>query len=248
MPVMKPGQSGSMIRSAVVLEMSDVEAHAQRVLTDAHDRAAAAIDEAERKARHLTANADQIGRTEGYERGLAEGRADGLVQGRGEALQGAQVDFAALATRWAQTLDQWEARRDGMLDEAREDVLRFAFALAERIVHRLVRADPAIVRDQLIEALKHLARPTALQISVHPEDRSTIAAVMPEVTAALGRSAHVHLHDDPALERGGCVLATAGGYVDASIATQLDRLAEALLREGRLIERAPAEPRGDAGS
>jgi hypothetical protein len=36
-------------------------------------------------------------------------------------------------------------------------------------------------------------------------------------------------------------VATAGGYVDASLATQLDRMAEALLREGRLIERPPLD-------
>lgn len=240
MPVMKPGHSGSLLRTAVVLDMGDVEAHAQRVLTDAHERAAAIIDDAERKAAHLTANAEQIGHGQGHARGLAEGLEQGGRQGREQALQEGRAELAQLAKRWDEAVLDWEARRDRLFDDAREEVLRFAFALGERIVHRLVRADPDIVRDQMIAALKHLSRPTALQISVHPDDRPVIEAVMPEVASALGRGTHVHLHDDHSIDRGGCVVASAGGYVDASLATQLDRMAEALLREGRLIERPPA--------
>lgn len=242
MPVMKPGHPGSLLRTAVVLDMGDVEAHAQRVLTEAHDRAAAIIDEAERKAAHLTANAEQIGHAQGLASGMAEGLAQGRREGREQALQEGRAELAEMSKRWTESIIDWDARRDRLFDEAREDVLRFAFAMGERIVHRLIRADAEIVRDQMIAALKHLSRPTALQISVHPDDRAVIETVLPEVAAALGRGTHVHLHDDPSIDRGGCVVATAGGYVDASLATQLDRMAEALLREGRLIERPPMRP------
>jgi flagellar assembly protein FliH len=147
----------------------------------------------------------------------------------------------AMSQRWLAAIDQWENRRERMHAEACEDVLRFAFALGERVVHRLLRVDPSIVRDQMAVALRSLGRPSGLQISINPDDRGLIEQALPDVKSALGRTAHVHLHDDPAVERGGCVLATTGGYVDATIDTQLDRLAEALLREGRLITRtAPA--------
>lgn len=231
-----------MLRTAVVLDMGDVEAHAQGVLTEAHERAAAVLDESTRKAAHLTANADQLGHAQGYARGLAQGLEQGRREGREQALDEARTELKQLAKRWTQAIDDWEARRERLLEEARDDVLRFAFALGERIVHRLVRADPSIVRDQLIEALKRLSRPSALQVSVHPDDRAVIDQVLPEVASALGRSAHVHVYDDPTIDRGGCVVATAGGYVDASLITQLDRMAEALLREGRLIERAGGAP------
>jgi flagellar assembly protein FliH len=229
----------------MVLELSDVEAHAHRVLTDAHDRATNAVEEAERLARHLTANADHKGYADGHARGMAEGRAEGMRAGREEALQQTRAETQELTQRWLAAIEQWEARRERLHADAREDVLRFAFALGERIVHRLVRVDPTIVRDQMTAALKLLSRPSALQISVHPDDRGVIEEVLPEVKTALGRSAHVHLHDDPAIERGGCVLGTACGYVDASIETQLDRLAEALLRNGRLIMQQ-GRPRSDA--
>jgi flagellar assembly protein FliH len=240
MPVMKPGQSGSTLRSAVVLEMGDVEAHAQRVLSEAHDRAAATLGEADHRARAMTARADEMGRAAGYARGLEEGREAGIRAGREEALQQARGEAAALAERWHAALLEWEASRQRMHDEAREDVLKFAFALAERITHRLLRADSSIVRDQLLNALRLVTRPTSLQITVHPQDRALVQRIMPEICEAIGHSTEVRLQDDPQLARGGCVLATRGGYVDASIASQLDRMAEALLREGRLIEAAPS--------
>ena len=72
---------------------------------------------------------------------------------------------------------------------------------------------------------------------MHPRDRAAIEQILPEISAALGQSVHVHLHEDAAIGRGGCVVATINGHVDATIAMQLDRLAAALLRDGRLIER-----------
>jgi flagellar assembly protein FliH len=225
---------------ALVLDMGDVEAQAQRVLSDARQRAESLAEDAQRRASHLTASADQTGHAAGFERGLQEGREQGRQEGRDEALHAAQAELAALSQRWQAAIEDWEQRRERMHASAREDVLKFAFALGERVARRLLAADPTIVRDQLIEALKLLNRPTALQIAVHPDDRAIVEQVMPEVAATLGRAAHVQVHDDPAIERGGCVLATAGGYVDASISTQLDRLAEALLHEGRLVEGASA--------
>ncbi len=234
------------MRTAVVLDMGDVEAHAHRVLTDAHDRATVVVDDAERLAKHLTANADQKGHNDGYQRGLQEGRTEGMRLGREEALRQARTEFEMLSQRWLAAIEQWDCSRERMHAAAREDVLRFAFALGERVVHRLLRVDPTIVRDQMTAALKLLGRPSALQISVHPDDRATIEDMMPEVKAAVGRAAHVRLHDDPAIERGGCTLATTSGYVDASIATQLDRLAEALLLDGRLVWRSPSADAEDA--
>lgn len=230
-----------MLRNAVVLDMGDVEAHAQGIVGEAKARAAAIIEEAERRAAHLTADADQKGHAQGFQRGMLEGREKGVREGRDHALAESRERFAAIAERWTAAIDDWDAQRERLFDEAREDVLRFAFALGERVVHRLVRADASIVADQMRKALQHLSRPTVLQVSVHPEDRAVVEQVLPEVTGSLARSAHLHLHDDPTIDRGGCVVATAGGYVDASLATQLDRMAEALLREGRLIERPPLD-------
>jgi hypothetical protein len=119
--------------------------------------------------------------------------------GREEALQQARAELQALSERWLAAIEQWEIRRERLQADAREDVLQLAFALGERIVHRLLRVDSTIVRDQLIAALRLIGRPSALQVSVHPDDRAVIEEVMPDVHAVLGRSAHVHLADDPAI-------------------------------------------------
>ncbi len=243
MPVVKSGQSAPLLRHAVVLDMGDMEAHAQRLLNEARSRADAVVEQAERHAAHLAADAEQKAHTQGLERGFAEGREQGLREGREQAINESRAELAELSQRWTTAIDEWEAQRERMHDDAREDVLRFAFALAERIVHRLVRIDTSIIADQVRQALRHLSRPTMLQISAHPDDRAMIEEVLPEVAAALGRATNLHLHDDPAIERGGCVVATAGGYVDATLMTQLDRLAETILREGRLIERATQQQR-----
>jgi flagellar assembly protein FliH len=76
-----------------------------------------------------------------------------------------------------------------------------------------------------------LSEPTNVKIALHPEDRALIEDMLPRLHQSLQDGVHIGLVDDPALARGGCVLSTKGGDIDASIDTQVRRLAEALLPE-----------------
>ena len=241
MPVIKPSQSASALGAPVVLDLGEVEARAMRALAEARTQAEIIVREAQHDTARLAAVAEQRGHALGFEQGLIDGRDEGLRQGRESALRATREEAAEIIRRWTAAIDDWEASRDRFLEESREEILRFAFALAERVVHRLVQIDPAIVADTLREACRHLGRPGSLQVLMHPGDRSAVEQIVPEIVAALGESVHVGLHEDPAIGRGGCVVTTVNGHVDATIATQLDRLAEALLRDGRLIERPVPE-------
>ena len=238
---MKQSQSAPPLRAPIVLDIGDVEAQARRALAEARTQAEIIVREAQRDAARLAAAAEQRGHALGFEQGLIDGRDEGLRQGRESALRAARDEAAEIIQRWTAAIDDWETSRDRFLEESREEILRFAFALAERVVHRLVHIDSSIIADQLREACRHLRRPGSLQVAIHPSDRVAIEQVLPEVVAALGESVHIGLHEDTAIGRGGCVVATVNGHVDATIATQLDRLAEALLRDGRLTERPVPE-------
>ncbi|HVP74250.1 MAG TPA: FliH/SctL family protein [Phycisphaerales bacterium] len=246
MPVMKSGQPAPPTRAPVVLDIGDVESRVMRALAEARSQAEIIVREAQHDVARLAAAAEQRAHVIGFDQGFIDGREEGLRQGRESALRAAREESAEIIQRWTAAIDDWEASRDQFLEDSREEILRFAFALAERVVHRLVHTDPAIVANQLREACRHLRRPGSLQVAIHPSDRAAIEQILPEIVAALGESVHIHLHEDATIGRGGCVVATVAGHVDATIATQLDRLAEALLRDGRLIERPPLERASNA--
>ena len=123
--------------------------------------------------------------------------------------------------------------RGAMLLEARRDVLDVALAVAERILRRAVAAEPERVIDQVGAALGLLSSRTAVRVAVNPGDRTTLETAMPGILAAASACSHAELVDDETVGRGGCIVTTAEGRIDATLRTQLDRIVETLLPGAR---------------
>jgi flagellar biosynthesis/type III secretory pathway protein FliH len=122
-------------------------------------------------------------------------------------------------------------RRERMLVEARQEALTLALRIAALVVKRAVMVDPGgVAVAQAAEALRLLVRPTRAILAVHPDDRAVVADALPAMCARMAAAEHVELALDDTLERGSCVLRTAGGAeIEATVEGQLRRIAEALL-------------------
>lgn len=229
MSLIKSAKSDRILRDAIVLDMGDLARQAERILQTARTDAAQLIEDARAEAQRLIEGADARGYAEGLERGHADGYESGSQEGRQLALSQATEQIKNLEASWRAALEIWESQRRAWLHEAREDSIRFAFAVAERIVHRLVKADPTIIADQVAAALALLSRPTSVEITIHPDDRPLVEQTLPVLLSEIASCEHSVIRPDAAIERGGCIVATRGGRIDATIQTQLDRIAEALV-------------------
>lgn len=241
MALIKQAKSQRLTKQAIVLDMGDLGRQAERLLAAARTEAARITEDAHARAQQLIDQADQRGYTEGMERGLIEGRDAGHREGREKSLAEIGQQLGELTRQWTAALHQWESDRRDMFQDAREDVIRFAFEIARKIVHRVSSSDPGIVIDQVVAALAMVGRTTSVEIAIHPQDRPFVESVLPQLVQTVSGCAHASLRDEPSLLRGGCVVRTAGGgHIDASIQTQLDRIAEALVPP-------PREFKADAG-
>ncbi len=242
MALIKHANAKDLTRDAIVLDLGDLHRQGQLLIENAKRRAAEIIKEAEAERDRLIAGAAEKGHAEGFARGLEEGRARGQEEGRAEAAQSTAADLEALRAGWEQALAAFVADRERILTEARDDVLRLALRIAEKVTRRKIETDPAVAAAQLESVLALITRPTALVIAVHPDDRAAIEQALPSLLATLTAAPrHVELTDDPTLPRGSCVARTrggddgsggavgGGGEINASIDLQLQRIAEALL-------------------
>jgi len=233
MALIKHAKSDRLLKQAVVLDMGDLARQAERIVSSARDEAGRILADARLKAQQLVDQGDQRGYDEGLRRGLQEGRETGEREGRESALSQTSQHIEQIAANWSAALERWESERKIMLHEAREDVIRFAIAVAEKVVRRVAQGDPSIIADQLGEALAMISRPTSLEVLINPDDRPVVEQVLPELLARIARCERATLRDEPSIARGGCVVTTAGGRVDATIETQLARIAEALAPDRR---------------
>jgi len=171
-------------------------------------------------------------RAAGYQQGLTEGRQQGLEQIRQEARQAvlrtAQAELTELKNALAAGLAEYERQRHGLLAQAESGLIRLAVAIARRVCKIAADGSAEPVRANVRALLEMVTHHGDLELHVNPVDGELLAGVVPELAQRIAGCAHVTLKPDPAVARGGCVLQTSDGVIDASVDAQLDRIAAAI--------------------
>lgn len=164
---------------------------------------------AEELAEHVRA-----ARTAGYQ----DGYRDGLV-----ALEGFKQSFATQMTAQIGVLVQSYAHQ---LDELQQDMARALAVTATQLARQMVRSELAL-RPELVSSVAQEAVDTLLlsarhiTLRVHPDDHALVAQGAADVLAARG----ARLLPDAAVTRGGCVVESDIGVVDASLEARWRRVA-----------------------
>ena len=100
---------------------------------------------------------------------------------------------------------------------------RLAIEISRSLLGEEIKAKPELVKTLAIKALQESITGESVQLIVHPEDRAVLEAAHGELKRIAG-GAKITFESDPTLSRGGCVLKTEFGEVDASIESLLEAL------------------------
>jgi len=242
MPVVKSNQAPSILKDAVVLDLGDVSRQAGRIRMAAEAQAGQIISDAEREAQALIEKAESIGFKQGCEAGIEQGTQQGHEQGYAEALKQTRDELAQLQTAWKDVAEQLDGQRREMDSEARQSVLTFALKMAERLILRVIEVDATVVVDQVAQALATITDPMDVSVHIHPGDRDILAEAMPQLMSEFDQFKHVHLIDDTAISRGGCIVTYGQGQIDATVQKQIDRVIDVILPPPEIIPRAIDAP------
>jgi flagellar biosynthesis/type III secretory pathway protein FliH len=121
------------------------------------------------------------------------------------------------------------AERDSLLASVEGDLVDLAFEIARRVLASA--ADRAAVTEVAARALEAARLREHVTIRAHPEDLLALRAAEEELSARLVRAHGVALRGDAAVDRGGIVVETEAGRIDARLGTQLAALRRALDEE-----------------
>jgi len=210
-------------------DLGDLKRQAEELVAQARLEASRIIERSRVESQARVDEAVRDGYDEGRQRGYAAGQVEGRDDGRTEVLSELSRQIGELLVGWTKALETWESQRASMLLAAREDIVKLALAMGEKITHRVIEAEPAAVVDQVAEALALLAKPTAVIISINPADRPIVESVLGDLVKSINLCTHIDLSDDPEVSRGGCVVATDRGHIDATIDRQIQRITDTLL-------------------
>jgi len=199
---------------APLLHLAQVRARAE--VAKAQEEAAALVEAARAEAEALRAQAQE----EGRQAGLAAGRAEGEAEVR------AQVEPLLAALRRA--LEEAAAAAAAASRRDEEDMVRLALAIAARLSRQPEIVGPDAVHRVLEEELPRAAGLPMVTIRLHPADLEALQEVTGELARRLDGGTEVVWVADDRLQRGGCLIETDRGHLDARVETRLDRIAEEL--------------------
>lgn len=237
MPLIRNQNARNVSSRAVALDMCDVRAEADALLAAARAEVAEMHASARREIEDERQRVFDESRALGFAEGREAGHAGGLESGHAEALSQTVGPYSEIIEKlvpaWIEQFEQFGTERERLFEESRRDVLRFAVDIAARVVHRVVECDESVCVDQVREALQIIGRPSQIRVSINPLDRTVLSDALPGVLEKAGLTTDLELHDDEQVTRGGCVISTPHGGVDATVETQIARIAEALVPEVR---------------
>jgi flagellar assembly protein FliH len=115
-----------------------------------------------------------------------------------------------------------------MIRQTERQMVQLALAIARRVVRREVTVDHDLTLMMARVALDRLGDSTSVVIRLHPDE---YAATIGRPDGVPWSGSHVSVVADASVSRGGCLVESDFGYVDASVDAQFQEIARALLVE-----------------
>ena len=141
-----------------------------------------------------------------------------------------QQGYAAGLEEWNQRLlGAWKAR-DEYIERNEASLLQLAIQVARKIIGEELRLAPEQVVSVAREALRSAPHGGNLVLHVHADDESAVRRQLSRLHKSLGESRTIEVSSNAAVARGGCLIESDFGIVDAQLETQLDVMSRALIR------------------
>jgi flagellar assembly protein FliH len=152
----------------------------------------------------------------------AAAREEGLREGREEALAALAPALEALT----QATEGVQASQFARAERLETHAVDLALFLAEKVIGGALAVHPDLVVEAVRGALRGIVERERVTVLVHPEDLELVRDAMDGVRSSLGGIEHCEVQAERRVSRGGAVVRTPDGDVDARVETKLVRARE----------------------
>jgi flagellar assembly protein FliH len=174
------------------------------VLGSAQQQAEAILQAAQLKAAEIE--------KEAYERGFSEGEKAGKEVG--------EKMVEALLKQYSQTLEELANLRKQIFTASEREVIRLSLEIARKVVKREVTIDEEVIMALVKVALNRLGDESVMTVRVNPRDYQSILRYSSSQGKANPLHAGIKLVEDVLISRGGCLIETEAGIIDARVEEQ----------------------------
>lgn len=200
------------------------EAKSQDATNAARDEAEASqiIAEAQREAERIIS--DARARTAAVE---DEARRQGIAEAQAAVAAQVAQEVEPLRAQLVETLEELACLRSHIAARSEQELVSLAIEIAKKIVRREVTIDREIALTLARVALSRLHARSAAAVHLHPEDYAYARERLEQFESC----ASIELVEDRTISRGGCLIRTESGDVDARIEQQFATIERSFLSE-----------------
>ncbi len=198
------------------------------------DEAGRLVAEAEKSAAELTAKVEadldsirKKAEEEGDEAGLEKGYAEG------------QAEVERLVQQLHSIIDKTIEKRNDIIDESETQVINLVVMIAKKVVKVISENQKNVVVNNVIQALRKLKSRGEVLIKVNLADVELTSEHIKDFMRMVENIRSVTVVEDSTVDRGGCIIETDFGEIDARISSQLHEIEE------KILDLVPIKTKGD---
>ena len=176
----------------------------------------------------------RVSREDEYNRGFEEGKAAAEEALRSEY----ETRMLEERNRLSVAINGIETQLTHLYERIEREAYQFSLAVAGRIIEREVTLDDQIVVRQVREAIRRVVGVESIKLRVHPLDEPVIREQRNVVLTSTDSVRELIIEADEKVEKGGCIIESGSGNIDARRSTQLKQIEAALFG-------SPSAPAGE---
>lgn len=157
---------------------------------------------------------------ESYEKGLSDGIRKGRDLERRETLQARQA--------MSQIVKEMSVLKKNALENLEGEILQLTLAVAEKVIHLETATNREVIRGVLREAIKNVGDRESMKIRLHPQDFHFMMEIKSDFLQSFDGVRNVTFAEDESIQRGGAIIETVCGEVDARLDQQCSEIKAAM--------------------
>lgn len=205
---------------------------AQVLRQEAQDEADALLENARKEADSILAEAKA--RVEGQEK---NGYDEGFKKGREEGFREGNIEAQRLVDRLHVIIERTMDKRQEILSETEQQIVDLVLLMTRKIVKVISENQRNVVVSNVVQALRKVKGRGDVIVRVNLNDVGMTTQHTKDFLSAAENVKNITVVEDSTIDRGGCVVETDFGAIDARIVSQLNEL------EQRILEVSPIKTR-----
>ncbi len=212
-PQEEPTDAGEKILSSVQEEAEEIIRKARASAETIREEARQALRDAQKKGEEIESQA--------YAAGFEQGKKDGEEIGRKQ--------YLVVAQRLEKLINRISEGAEALLPQYEAQMVEVAMSVARQVIGREIELSPEIVMESIRAAMELVVEGCAVHLHLNPEDIDALEESIREKFVVPGRQGLDIIHD-PRIDRGGCLIETEYGLIDATTKAKWQAVSDTVKR------------------